>query len=242
MRLSARPVDGSGAGRSCIDKSMQFRLTDGVPLVVAGVNDAGPVGSTRSWRTRTARRFSSPASSSRCTRRGASASVRLADVPVHVRDRRRRDRELRATEPAEGDLAMDWESRRAMSFSEESKLRAETARFSTPELPLQAASACGVAEPRRATRRGDCGSRPSSRFPPKSARECSVRAACRAAGARDAERRAGRDEVLVGRIRPTPCDRHGPRTLSVNDNLRKGAGLNAVQIAEALLERRLVRA
>jgi aspartate-semialdehyde dehydrogenase len=28
----------------------------------------------------------------------------------------------------------------------------------------------------------------------------------------------------------------------VNDNLRKGAALNAVQIAEALLERRLVRA
>ena len=46
---------------------------------------------------------------------------------------------------------------------------------------------------------------------------------------------AGRDEVLVGRIRPG--DR--PRTLQLfasADNLRKGAALNAVQIAERLSE------
>jgi aspartate-semialdehyde dehydrogenase len=44
---------------------------------------------------------------------------------------------------------------------------------------------------------------------------------------------AGRDEVLVGRIRPGPR----PRSLQLfasGDNLRKGAALNAVQIAEAL--------
>jgi aspartate-semialdehyde dehydrogenase len=44
---------------------------------------------------------------------------------------------------------------------------------------------------------------------------------------------AGRDEVLVGRIR------HGDRPRSLllfacGDNLRKGAALNAVQIAERL--------
>jgi len=46
---------------------------------------------------------------------------------------------------------------------------------------------------------------------------------------------AGRDEVLVGRIR---ADQSHPRGLAfwvVGDNLRKGAALNAVQIAEALL-------
>jgi aspartate-semialdehyde dehydrogenase len=52
----------------------------------------------------------------------------------------------------------------------------------------------------------------------------------------------GRDEVFVGRIRGD--DSH-PRAFSmwvVSDNLRKGAATNAVQIAEVLLERGLVRA
>jgi aspartate-semialdehyde dehydrogenase len=51
---------------------------------------------------------------------------------------------------------------------------------------------------------------------------------------------AGRDEVLVGRIRRDP-DRE--RTLNlwvVGDNLRKGAATNAVQVAELLIERGLL--
>ncbi|HVE76080.1 MAG TPA: aspartate-semialdehyde dehydrogenase [Actinomycetota bacterium] len=46
---------------------------------------------------------------------------------------------------------------------------------------------------------------------------------------------AGRDPVVVGRVRAHPTD---PRSLwffSVSDNLRKGAALNAIQIAELLL-------
>jgi aspartate-semialdehyde dehydrogenase len=52
---------------------------------------------------------------------------------------------------------------------------------------------------------------------------------------------AGRDEVLVGRIRRDPSH---PRALNlwvVGDNLLKGAATNAVQIAEVLHERGLVR-
>jgi aspartate-semialdehyde dehydrogenase len=52
---------------------------------------------------------------------------------------------------------------------------------------------------------------------------------------------AGRDEVLVGRIRRDPSH---PRALNmwvVGDNLLKGAATNAGQIAEALHERGLVR-
>ena len=51
---------------------------------------------------------------------------------------------------------------------------------------------------------------------------------------------AGRDPSLVGRIRVDPTV-DGGRGLSLfvsGDNLRKGAALNAVQIAEALLARR----
>ena len=53
-------------------------------------------------------------------------------------------------------------------------------------------------------------------------------------------RAAGRDEVLVGRIRRDTTEPNGLALWIVNDNLRKGAALNAVQIAEHLLERRLL--
>jgi aspartate-semialdehyde dehydrogenase len=51
---------------------------------------------------------------------------------------------------------------------------------------------------------------------------------------------AGRDPSLVGRIRvdPTVDGGRGLSLFVVGDNLRKGAALNAVQIAEALLARR----
>jgi aspartate-semialdehyde dehydrogenase len=44
----------------------------------------------------------------------------------------------------------------------------------------------------------------------------------------------GRDEVLVGRVRPDPTVEHGLALFLSGDNLRKGAALNAVQIAERL--------
>ena len=43
---------------------------------------------------------------------------------------------------------------------------------------------------------------------------------------------AGRDEVLVGRIRQSPGRPDALLLFSCGDNLRKGAALNAVQIAE----------
>ena len=52
---------------------------------------------------------------------------------------------------------------------------------------------------------------------------------------------AGRDDVFVGRIRRDPSHERGLCLWIVSDNLRKGAATNAVQIAEALHERGLVR-
>ncbi|HQU00225.1 MAG TPA: aspartate-semialdehyde dehydrogenase [Acidimicrobiales bacterium] len=49
---------------------------------------------------------------------------------------------------------------------------------------------------------------------------------------------AGRDPSYVGRIRRATTFEHGLSLFLSNDNLRKGAALNAVQIAEALLARR----
>jgi aspartate-semialdehyde dehydrogenase len=147
---------------------------------------------------------------------------------------------LRAIDPAEGDLAMDWDLE-GEEFSEESKLRAETRKIlDLPDLPLQAqcvrvpvlvghAQAIWVetAEPLSA---GEA--REVLGAAPHVALE-------EFATPKDA---AGRDEVLVGRVRTDTANGTGLALWSVNDNLRKGAALNAVQIAESLLERRLVRA
>lgn len=50
----------------------------------------------------------------------------------------------------------------------------------------------------------------------------------------------GKDDVFVGRIRRDPTVPNGLSLWVVADNLRKGAALNAVQIAELLVERNLV--
>jgi aspartate-semialdehyde dehydrogenase len=44
----------------------------------------------------------------------------------------------------------------------------------------------------------------------------------------------GRDQVFVGRVRRDPTVKHGLALFVCGDNLRKGAALNAVQIAELL--------
>jgi aspartate-semialdehyde dehydrogenase len=226
-------------GTVCIDKSDAFRLTDGVPLVVAGVNDA-------------ALDHDEIVANPNCSAIQLScvlkplheaaglSSVRLATYQSMSGTGDAGIERLRATEPAEGDLAMDWDME-GDEFSEESKLRAETRKIlGLPDLPLQAqcvrvpvlvghAQAIWVetVEPLSADEARDVlGSAPHVALrdfaTPKEA--------------------AGRDEVLVGRVRPDTSSGAGLALWSVNDNLRKGAALNAVQIAEALLERRLVRA
>jgi len=50
----------------------------------------------------------------------------------------------------------------------------------------------------------------------------------------------GKDEVYVGRLRADPTVPNGLNLWVVSDNLRKGAALNAVQIAETLVSRGLL--
>ena len=53
---------------------------------------------------------------------------------------------------------------------------------------------------------------------------------------------AGEDAVFVSRIRKDPTVPHGLSFWCVSDNLRKGAALNAVQIAETVVAQKLLRA
>ena len=51
---------------------------------------------------------------------------------------------------------------------------------------------------------------------------------------------AGEDATYVSRIREDPTVDNGLVLWCVSDNLRKGAALNAVQIAEVLMNRKLL--
>jgi aspartate-semialdehyde dehydrogenase len=52
---------------------------------------------------------------------------------------------------------------------------------------------------------------------------------------------AGEDATYVSRIRKDPTVEHGLALWCVSDNLRKGAALNAIQIAEVLISRKLLK-
>jgi aspartate-semialdehyde dehydrogenase len=52
---------------------------------------------------------------------------------------------------------------------------------------------------------------------------------------------AGEDATYVSRIRKDPTVDHGLSMWVVSDNLRKGAALNAVQIAECLINRKILK-
>jgi aspartate-semialdehyde dehydrogenase len=226
-------------GAVCIDKSDAFRLTEGVPLVVAGVNDEVLNGDEI---------VANPNCSAiqlACVLKPLSdaaglAGVRLATYQSMSGAGDAGIERLRATQPMEADLAMDWDLE-GDEFSEESKLRAETRKILGLEsLPIQATC---IRVPVLVGHGQAIWVETEEPLSPEEASEILGAAPhvrlSEYPTARDA---AGQDEVLVARIRPDMTDGRGLALWSVNDNLRKGAALNAVQIAEALLERRLLPA
>jgi aspartate-semialdehyde dehydrogenase len=220
-------------GAVAVDKSSAYRLQHGVPLVVPEVNGdralehdgivANPNCSTIPL-TMALKPLHNAAGLAR-VRMSTYQSVSGAGLE--------RMEELRAQVPAEGNLGMDWEFD-GEEFDEETKLRAETRKIlELPELPVSATCVrvpvlvghseavwAEFEEPLSAERAAEVlGAAPSLRLvdlpTPKDA--------------------AGRDDVLVGRIRPDRSAENGIAFFLACDNLRKGAALNAIQIAELML-------
>ena len=226
-------------GAVCIDKSDAYRLTDGIPLVVAGVNDealdhdeivANP---------------NCSAIELACVLKplhdaAGLARVRLATYQSMSGAGDAGIEKLRATAPLEADLAMDWELE-GEEFSEEYKLRAETRKIlDLPDLPLQATC---VRVPVLVGHGQAIWVETETAMSPDQVREVLAAAPhIQLADLPTPGEAAGRDDVLVGRIRRDPTAESGVALWAVCDNLRKGAALNAVQIAELLLERRLLAA
>jgi aspartate-semialdehyde dehydrogenase len=223
-----------------VDKSSAYRLQDGIPLVVPEVNGA-----------RALEHEGIVANPNCCTipltmalkplhEAAGLARVRVSTYQSVSGAGMQRMEELRNQAPAEGNLGMDW-SFDGEEFDEESKLRAESRKvLELPDLPFSATCVrvpvlighaeavwLETVEPLSADdARALLGQAPGIElrdFPTP----------------RDA---TGIDEVLVGRIRRDPTVENGLVLFVVADNLRKGAALNAIQIAELILERRAVAA
>ena len=229
----------AAGGAVCIDKSDAYRLTDGIPLVVAGVNDDvldhDPIIANPNCSAMQLTCALKPLHEA-----AGLARVRLATYQSMSGAGDAGIERLRAVKPMEADLAMDWDFD-GEEFSEEWKLRAETRKIlGLPDLPL---SATCVRVPVLVGHAQAVWVETVEQLSPEDAREALAAAPHIAlADLPTPGQAAGRDEVLVSRIRRDPADEHGLALWIVNDNLRKGAALNAVQIAEVLVARRLLAA
>jgi aspartate-semialdehyde dehydrogenase len=228
-------------GALCIDKSDAYRLADGVPLVVAGVND----GALDGYGGRIVANPNCSAIQLSCVLKpledaAGLARVRLATYQSASGAGDAAVERLEGLAPGEADLGMDWELE-GDEFSEEYKLRAETRKvLGLPELLLHATC---VRVPVKVGHAQAVWVDTRDRLSVQDAREVLAAAPhVRLSDLPTPGEAAGVDEVLVGRIRQDPTEERGLALWVVCDNLRKGAALNAIQIAELLLAREALAA
>jgi len=227
-------------GAVAVDKSAAYRLQNGIPLVVPEVNGE-----------RALEHDGIVANPNCCAIPLTMALKPLHDAAGLARVRvstyqsvsgagAQRMEELRATPSGEGNLAMDWDFD-GEEFDEESKLRDETRKIlELPELPI---SATCVRVPVLVGHAEAVWVETEAPLSVDEARDLLGRAP----GLRLLDFPTPRDaldvdDVLVGRIRRDRTVENGLVLFVVADNLRKGAALNAIQIAELILQRRPVPA
>jgi aspartate-semialdehyde dehydrogenase len=223
-------------GAVAIDKSSAYRLQDGVPLVVPEVN--GERALEHEGIVANPNCCSIPLTCALKPLHEAAglARIRIATYQSASGAGAQRMEQLRAQEPAEGNLEMDWEFD-GEEFDEEAKLRAETRKIlELPDLPV---SATCVRVPVMVGHSETVWVETEQPLEAERARELLAAAPSIRVNEfptpRDA---AGIDEILVGRIRTDRAAEANGLTLYLAcDNLRKGAALNAIQIAEILLVR-----
>ena len=135
---------------------------------------------------------------------------------------------------------MDW-SWEGDETDEESKIRAEAQKIlELPELPI---SATCVRVPVMVGHAESVWIETDEPLTPDRARELLAAApGIRVEDFPTPRDAVGGEDVLVGRIRRDPTTDNGLAFFVAGDNLRKGAALNAIQIAELLLARAAVAA
>ncbi len=227
------------AGRPASTSRTRSGSPDGIPLVVAGVNDDaigdGPIVANPNCSAIQLTCVLKPLHDA-----AGLARVRLATYQSMSGAGDAGIERLRAVKPMEADLAMDWDLT-GDEFSEEWKLRAETQKIlALPDLPLQATC---VRIPVLVGHAQAVWVETEEPLSPEQATEILGAAPhVELADLPTPGDAAGRDTVLVSRIRPDTTTERGLALWIVNDNLRKGAALNAVQIAERLLSAKALAA
>jgi aspartate-semialdehyde dehydrogenase len=227
-------------GAVAVDKSSAYRLQDGIPLVVPEVNGG-----------RAREHEGIVANPNCCTIPLTMALKPLHDAAGLARVRvstyqsmsgagAHRMEELRATAPAEAHLDMDWDFD-GEDFDEEVKLRAETRKIlELPDLPI---SVTCVRVPVLIGHTEAVWVETEDHLAPEDARGLLATApGVRVEEVPHPRDAVGSDDVLIGRVRKDETVHDGLALFVACDNLRKGAALNAIQIAELLLERRAVAA
>jgi len=224
-------------GALCVDKSSAYRLTDGVPLVVPEVNgtralEHDGIVANPNCSTIPLTCVLKPLHEAAGLRR-----VRLATYQAISGAGSRRIAELEATPSVDADLTMkDW-TFDGEELDEEAKIRAETRKIlELPDLPV---SATCVRVPVLVGHSESVWVETEEPLAPEQVRELLAEApSVRLEEFPTPSAAAGGDEVLVGRIRRDQAAAEDGLALFLScDNLRKGAALNAIQIAELLLAR-----
>jgi aspartate-semialdehyde dehydrogenase len=227
-------------GAIAVDKSSAYRLQDGVPLVVPEVNGE-----------RALEHDGIVANPNCCTIPLTCVLKPLYDAAGLRRVRvstyqsvsgagAQRMEALLAEPQGEHDLAMDW-TWEGDETDEESKLRAETRKIlELPDLPI---SATTVRVPVLVGHAEAVWLETERPLTPAEAEELLGAApSVRVVEVPTPRLAAQTDDVLVGRIRPDRASDNGLVLFLACDNLNKGAALNAIQIAELLLDRERVAA
>jgi aspartate-semialdehyde dehydrogenase len=222
-------------GAVAVDKSSAYRLEPGIPLVVPEVNGG-----------RALENNGIVANPNCCTipltcvlkplhEEAGIARVRVATYQSVSGAGAQAMERLRGETPDEHDLRMDWDFD-GEEFDEEAKLRAETRKImELPDLPVQATC---VRVPVMVGHAEAVWVETEQPLSPERARELLAAApSVRVEDFPSPGKAADIDEVLVGRIRRDTTTENGLALFLASDNLRKGAALNAIQIAELLLDR-----
>jgi aspartate-semialdehyde dehydrogenase len=227
-------------GAVAVDKSAAYRLEPGVPLVVPEVNGA-----------RALEHDGIVANPNCCTipltcvlkplhEAAGLRRVRVSTYQSASGAGAQRMQRLLSEPSAEHDLAMDW-TWEDDETEEESKIRAETRKIlELPGLPLSATTvrvpvAVGHAEAVWVELDEPLAAADATEL-------LAAAPSVRVVDVPTPQAAARTDDVLVGRIRPDRAAENGLALFLACDNLNKGAALNAIQIAELVLERQRVAA